>query len=659
MKRRLVVAFALVVLLAISPVAAAPEFTASIVELSPAIPTSGSTIRLGLQIENPSATDIKNLHVRFMLSTAPLVGRSQIEPIARGKLLPTYRLLPDLVVSGLDLTSGASTTLPLTTSPRALGLDEGRPGVYTFGVLVDADGAESVRAMTFLPWLVNVGNAKPLGVVPVMTLSAKPQRKTDGTFLSADLVQSLLPDGRLRMQLDAMGSINGTTWLIDPETVEAVQALSEGARIADGDAVRATSNEEMSAAKQWLADLRTVSAQSPIYAIPAGDMDVRAAVRFGHQSLVVEALRSAGARVGAVLGINAVPTAIQMYGGSIGSNSWRFLRGLDVATVFVSDAAYPARQQQYTPSTPMTIPDFGAVFVLDQAASNVLARPGNGFLQRQELAAQLAMTYLEQPHKQRVVAVAIPQTWSPSRLAQIPALLTAPWINRTSIETASGASEESRRTVVGKPTNRQRQQATALSQALVRELMLRKLTTDEGFRAGITRVVGGMSSRWFTGNLTRDDYTEPANEELAALAGAVRVVTRGDIVFGGEQGLVPVTIANGLPVSVDVVLRASGLPSVRVAPEPATTLQLRPGKRVSVEIPTRVTGSGVAYLQLWLESAEGSVISDTIILDIRSAAYARVAGYLVAAAFSALLLLVAVNTVRRVRVRRAGSEHRR
>ena len=156
-------------------------------------------------------------------------------------------------------------------------------------------------------------------------------------------------------------------------------------------------------------------------------------------------------------------------------------------------------------------------------------------------------------------------------------------------------------------------------------------------------------------DLIDDTYTRTASTELAALTKSVRVVTRGDIVFGSEQGVVPVTIANGLPVPVDIVLHASGLPSVRVEPEPETPLHLNAGKRVSVEIPTRVTGSGIAYLQLWLESSGGTLIGDAVILDIRSAAYARVAGYLVAAAFVTLLLLIAVNTVRRVRVRRTGS----
>lgn len=656
MIRRLALAFVLIVLQTAVPAAAAPEFKATIVDITPALPTSNIT--LNLQLENPGTTDISNLRVQFFVSTAPLVGRSQIELVTKGKLLPTYRVLPDPVASGIDLSSGASTTIPLSTSIRALGIGSARPGVYTFGVVVDADGSKSIRATTFLPWLTTAGSARPLGVVPVISLSAPPQRMVDGTFTSTNLADAVRPGGRLRGQLDAMLLVRNATWLVDPATLEAVRALSEGARIAEDGGVRAASNDEMSAAAQWLADLRVVAQRGTLYAMPAGDMDVRAALKFGHNALVEDAIASAAARISAVLQVDPVGTALQIYDGSVSDSTWKRLRNLGVDAVFVSDLAYPAKQQQYTPTTWMPVDAFGTapVVVVDHASGDVLAGSGSDYLLRQEFAAQLAMTYLEQPNRQRIVTVAVPQTWTPNEQAQVSALFNARWIDQLTVANAGAVRAEQRETLVTEPTKRQRQQELALARALSRQRLLQKLTTDESFRTGVSNVVSGISSRWFSGDLIDDGYTKSANAELASLTNAVRVVTRGDIVFGSEEGVVPVTIANGLPVPVDVVLHASGLPSVRVVPEPATPLHLNAGKRVSVEIPTRVTGSGVAYLQLWLESSAGSIIGDNVILDIRSAAYARVAGYLVAAAFVTLLLLIAVNTVRRIRVRKSGSE---
>lgn len=657
MIRRLALAFVLIVLPTAVPAAAAPMFKATIVDITPALPTSN--IAVNLQLENPGTEDISNLRVQFFVSTSPLVGRSQIQLIAKGKLLPTYRVLPDPEASGIDLSSGASTTIPLSTSIRALGMSSARPGVYTFGVIVDADGMKSIRAITFLPWLGTVESAKPLGVVPVISLSAPSQRKVDGTFMSANLADSVRPGGRLRGQLDAMLLVRNATWLVDPVTLEAVRALSEGARIAENGGVRAASNDEMSAAAKWLDDVRIVARRGQLYAMPAGDMDVRAALKFGHNVLVEEAIAGAAARVAAVLQTDPVGTAVQIYDGSVSDSTWKRLRNLGVDAVFVSDVAYPAQQQQYTPTTAMPVAAFGTapVLVVDHASGDALAGGGNDYLQRQEFAAHLAMTYLEQPNKQRIITIALPQTWMPNERAQVSGLFDARWIKQLPVVNAGAVRAEQRKTLVTEPSKRQRVQERALSRALARQRLLQKLTTDEAFRTGVSNVVSGMSSRWFSGNLIDDEYTMAANAELASLTSAVRVVTRGDIVFGSEQGVVPVTVANDLPVAVDVVLHASGLPSVRVVPEPTTPLHLNAGKRVSVEVPTRVTGSGVGYLQLWLESSTGSIIGDNVILDIRSAAYARVAGYLVAAAFLTLLLLVAVNTVRRIRVRRSESGH--
>lgn len=659
MIRRACIALLFMMLSLTAPASADAQFTASIVELTPTLPTNGATIRLQLQLENPGATDVDDLRAQFFVSTSPLVGRSQIDAISNGELLPTYRTLDSYVASGIDLSSGASTTVPLTTSTRALGLQSDRPGVYTFGVIITAADGSSVRAQTFLPWLPDTNAGKALGVVPVITLSAPPQRAVDGTFLNNSLPISISTGGRLRSQLDAMLLVRNATWLLDPVTLEAVQALSGGARITDGDGVRAASNDEMAAAAQWLTDLRVAAARGQAYAIPAGDLDVRAALKFGHRTLARDAIISAAPRVASVLGVTSVPLAVQIYGGTVTDSTWEFLKSCGVRVVFASDDGYVASQKLYTPSTSMSVAAFGeqAVLVIDQVSSDVLGRTRSEQLRRQQFAAHLLMTYLEQPNKQRTVTIALPQTWSPELDARTSWLFTAPWITQTTVDDADRTPGEPRQATVTKATVQQQQQDRALHQALRVQRLLQRLTTDLDFNTAVRDAVTGIGSRWFTAALAADAYTKTTNSKLRELADSVRVVTRGDIVFGGEQGVVPVTVANGLPVAIDVNLWASGLPSVRVAPQESTALHLNAGKRVSVEVPTRVTGSGTAYLQFWLETPQGSMIGDAVILDIRSAAYARVASYLVAAAFVTLLLLIGVNTIRRIRVRRAGTEH--
>ena len=651
---RIALAFALLVLPVATPAIAAPALVATITDLTPALPSAGSTIDVNLRLENPGADTISNLRVQFFVSTSPLVGRSQIGAISTGDLLPTYRVIEEFAASDLELTSGASTTIPLRTTSRALGLSSDRPGVYTFGVIVDGDGIDAIRSLTFLPWLPRTVSSKPLGVVPIVSISAPPQRRIDGVFYSNSLAKSVAAGGRLRAQLDAMSLATDTTWLLDPLTLEAVQALSGGARISDGGDIRAAGNDEMDAATQWLADLRTLTARGQMYAMPAGDMDVRAATKFGRRAFVRNAMDDAGTRVDAVLGTSGVRTAVQIYGGSVTNSVWSFLRDAGVDAAFVSDTAYRATQQRYTPSTAISIDALGSspALVIDQVTSSTLTVTRSESLQRQEFAAHLLMTYLEQPNKQRTITIAMPQTWSPQLAQRTSEILNARWIAQRTVPEALADGSEDRRIVVEKATPRQQQQEVVLRRALGQQRLLLRLTTDPAFGKSVRDSIDSLASRWLTGSLTRDFYSGATMNELRGYTESVRVVTRGDIVFGSEQGVVPVTVANGLPVPITVTLGASGLPSVRVAPTASTELSINAGKRVSVELPTRVTGSGIAYLQLWLETNDGAMIGDAVILNIRSAAYARVASYLVGAAFIALVLLVAVNTVRRVRVRR-------
>lgn len=649
----------MLVLLPLStPATAAPVLSAVITDLTPTLPSSGSTIRMSITLANPAAGDVSNLRAQFFISTAPLVGRSQISAISTGDLLPTYRVVQRAAASGLDLSSGASTTLELTTSARELGLNAEQPGVYMFGVLLEADGLDDVRATTFLPWLPQSIGARRLGVVPIMPLSAPPQRSVDGVFLNDSLAMSLLQGGRLRSQVDAMSLVPDTTWLLDPLTLESAQAIAAGARIRNDEGVRATTDEEMAAAQQWLDDVRTITARGNTYAIPTGDLDVRAALKFGHRTLARDAVSTSASRVNAVLGTTGITTAVPVYGGSVTASTWILLREANADVAFVDDIAYTPMQRRYTPSSNYRATGFAdaPVLVTDSAIANALTGNRPEAVRRQQFAAQLLMTYLEQPNKQRTIAVALPHTWVPESTGRTSDVLNAGWLQQETIADAQSVAVEDRQVVVTKATERQQRQERTLRAALAKQRMLDRLTTDPGFTRSLADAVTGVTSRWLTAPMAKDAYSNALRVELAEYAESVRVVTRGDIVFGGEQGVVPVTIANGLPVPVTVVLGASGLPSVRVSPAARTPLEINAGKRVSIELPTRVTGSGTAYLQLWLETNDGSMIGDAVILDIRSAAYARVASYLVAAAFVTLLMLIAVNTVRRIRLRRNGEQ---
>lgn len=657
MKRVAVLAVLLFTALSVpAPASAAPGFAAEIVSLGPVLPKAGTTVSMSVQVSNPSSISINGLEARFLISTSPLNGRSQIPEVLAGKALPTYRLVEPAAATGIDLASGASTTIILRATPQQLGLSVGRPGAYVFGVqLTGRASGRSVteQRLTLLPWLSGKVSNR-LGVVTVWTLTAPPSLGVDGVFVDDSLARSVSDGGRLRLQLDAMRQVPQAMWLVDPVLAESVRALVDGARIAGADgAIRATTDAEMQAAEQWLADLRTAAATGTLGALPMGDLDIRAALKFGRLSIVRNALRPAPARLAAVMQVADVPLIVPLYGGGVTESAWKFLRNLGAVAAVVSDQGYPAKQTQYTPTSAVSMPSFGGPVIASDHITS--ATPGiNGVspaVARQAFAAQLLMTYLERPNSERVITIALPPTWLPDPQVPISDVLDASWITHASIGQATAAGTETRDTVITVATHGQRLQNVDLGRAVDQQRMLAHLTGDETFTATVGDSVIGTLSRWFTGRESTDRYSAITIAKLTSLAESVRVLTRGDIVFAAEKGVVPVTVANGLPVAIDVTLRATGYPSVRVQPTEFTTIHINAGKRVSVEVPTRVTGSGDAYLGLQLEGRDRTSVDKPVLLTVRSAAYARVAGYLVLGAFGLLLLLVVTNAVKRIRGR--------
>ncbi len=638
------------------PASAAGRFSALITSIDPALPTAGATVNLTVQLSNSTAEAVTGIHAHFILSTAPLRGRSQIPEVLAGRALPSYRTASDEVASGINLGSGASTSVTLQATTRDLGLSVSHPGVYVIGLLVaglTGNGhSVSQRPLTLLPWMPT-STARGLGLTTVWTLSAPPSRGVDGVFFNDSLAASLGIGGRLRTQLDDMRQVPGAIWALDPLLIEDVQALANGARIGHGDAVRAATDVEMQAASQWLKDLQSAVATGTLAALPLADLDVRAALLLGQNAIVSSAVSTAAPRLGTALGETVTDTVVPIHSGTLSDKQWRYLDGLGATIGLVDDSAYPAGQQQYTPTTALPVATFrGHVLVVDSAASSAPIRPGT--TPRQAFAAQLLMTYLEQPNSGRVITIAIPPEWLGSTDTQLAPVLNASWLRHVSLTAARDAGSEARGNVHVALTRMQAMRNVNLQHALARERVLLELTADPAFAATISDAVIGVLSRWWTARTAADAYAPDVTNQLTSLAGSVRVVTRGDIVFGGQKGDVPVTIANGLPVPVDIGVRAAGLPTVRVTPRPYTPIHLNAGKRVSVEIPTQVTGSGDAYLALQVVASDSRPIGAPVLLTVRSAAYARVASYVVAVAFAALLLLIGFNTVRRIRSRQLG-----
>ena len=134
------------------------------------------------------------------------------------------------------------------------------------------------------------------------------------------------------------------------------------------------------------------------------------------------------------------------------------------------------------------------------------------------------------------------------------------------------------------------------------------------------------------------------------------LMSSGAVLFPREESVVPITIRNDLPVAVTIRLVAKGEPMVRVTPTNVGLITIQPGKRKSIEIPTKLAGSDIAFLTLRLADKDGHEFGERTRIQLSSSAYAQAASYFVGAAALLLMMMIVINAVRRVRTRGAQRE---
>jgi hypothetical protein len=155
---------------------------------------------------------------------------------------------------------------------------------------------------------------------------------------------------------------------------------------------------------------------------------------------------------------------------------------------------------------------------------------------------------------------------------------------------------------------------------------------------------------------TQNQLHTQIRDYLDRLNGAVRIMSSGTVVFPSESAKVPITIRNDLSVPIEIGIVTSGLPAVRVLPQSVDDMQIAPGRRKSIEIPTRLIGTDTAYLQLQSVDLNGKRIGNPILIQVSSSAYAQAAAWVIGAAFALLLLFAIRNTLKRLRATRDGSQ---
>ena len=677
--------------LGLSPTAADPtgSVLAVVVDrITPIAPQPGDTLRISGKLLNSSDSVLTKISARLGISASPLEKRAQITQQSELELNPEAEpidyFLDKTKVSISDaLQPGDGANFEVSIPVNDLPLE--RDGVYALMVeVLGADGSGNVRRQggfrTFMPWMGLDSN--PIDLVWLWPLIDYPAQEANKILLNDKVPRSLAPGGRLDSLL-TVGANNAdkVSWVADPQLLQVSQDMARGYQVRNGQSLSV--GDLSTESGQWISrltdallasqDLDSVKSgkndRLPLWVTPYADIDAGAVIEAGMGTNVVRSTTMASSVASNVLGQVVSETLYWAPSGRLNKKTGDLLASSGVRTVILRANALPPSQPN-TLSTGLgvlgtTYGGMDAVLV-DPGLSTTLglnqSSQSNAILMRQRFLAETAlMSQLIREDAPSRMIVAGPRDirWNPSPQA-LSALLGAtgsvPWLQSASL---SDLLAENSTTIARKrggygPKSQKAELPTAYLKKVKRASgELAALTAVLDNPLGITRpyaeaILRAQSSAWRVDPATGEELISSITASLQDQTDKVYALSQGTITLSGEGGLVPVTIANDLDRSVTIGVQLRGDPSARLESDPLYEITIEPGKKVSVELEATIVGGRTLSAGVQLLTPEGQKFGRVAQIELVSTAYARAAGWVIGAAFVAILLFVVVGITRRV-----------
>lgn len=598
------------------------------------------------------------------------------------------------------LPSGASVpfryAVPLTGPPQStLAL----PGPGTYPLLVNlngtVDGAPSRLAgvRTLLPVSSLPGAASPPApgaAAPVTMLYpiTDPPRRVPPLpgepplLTDDDLAVSFAEGGRLRGLVEALGSAapagsptrSALCLAIDPELVATAVAMRDGYDVVTGPD-ESEPGRGAEAAGQWLAALTAAARGTCVIALPPSDADLVALVRGGQADLARTALDSGRRTLSADLGTTVLDGVVWPVDGVVDEATLDALGGgtrLLLSADGVTGATASGRVRVGGSDGTGRDGDESALLtdpLLTEAAtgpSGVEVQQGAaGGLAGQDLAGALALRAGEADGP---LIVAPPHRWAADGpaaagvLTALTSLIEDGRIAPTGLPTLTGGEIRTGGTQLFYPP----QAGGAEIPGSVVSGVADQVRTIEALRAAaeartgvgaspadvfdplVTGTLRAVSS-WWRGDPARAEQEQTVvADRVAQIRASVRVVEPpSPYSLGTSDAPLLITVANGLPVTMNVRVVLSSTTGLRVAPIEVQAVP--PRGRVQVRVSAQVTRSGVFSVDAGLLTPDGVALGPDTRLRVRSTVYGTVTVWLTAIAGGVLVVLVVRRVLRRLR----------
>jgi Family of unknown function (DUF6049) len=502
------------------------------------------------------------------------------------------------------IATGATRSFTLELPVKSLRFEEA--GVYQLGVsLTGQTKNEAYRRVlgierTFVPWQTSTVDTKTelAFVWPLISsshLTARMESESDEqqipVFRDDALAAEIAPGGRLQ-QLVALGKNLPVSWVVDPDLLASVDAMTRSYKVETGDGATLAGTEQ-DTAKEWLHDLQQATEGAEVVALPFGDPDLASLAHRGKN--VTGSLSHLGPATETA--VKTVETILHTTPNT--DFAWPVEGAIDRSVVSVATSA-GARKVitrsdslkedglAYTPSAARPIGGGTTAVSADSRLSKLflgdMTQADNSVLAVQQFLAHTRSINAQSPTKQRSIVVA-PQRMPTASQAQTMATAIEAlrdndrWTEFTELSEAAKARPDpaANREVPTADAYPGKLRERELTTEAFEEIQQTQTTVDD-FTVILSRddrvvppfgnaVRREMSASWRGRGEEAAAYRTGVQDYLTTLKGEVRLVRKSRMTLSGRSATIPVTVRNNLIQPVD------GL-----------ELRLTSGRRIGLEI---------------------------------------------------------------------------
>nr|WP_202477765.1 DUF6049 family protein [Streptomyces sp. SID5470] len=627
--------------------------------LSPSAPTDGDTLTVSGTVTNNGKQVVTAAHVGLQVGPE-LNTRSSIDTVSNDR--DSLQGATGSEVGGkyeakfAKLTPGVAQ--PFSLSVPVDELDLGDAGVYQLAVSLSGktpaqswDQPLGIQR-TFLPWQSDEADTKtkttflwPLISSVHMTAETGSNAQQTPVFLNDDLAEEISAGGRLDQML-SLGENLDVTWVIDPDLLASVDAMTRSYRI-QGEGDTTTPGTHQALAKQWLAKLQKAVEDKEVVALPFADPDLASLAHNGTSvtgslSHLDEATDVAATTVRTVLHVTPSTDFAWPVNGAVDPSIVKVATSAGADKLIArSDSLQETAGLSYTPSAARPIGGGTTAVVADARLSTAfqgdLTRASSASLAVQRFLAQSLALDL-QTDKQRSIVVAPQRMPTASQAAAMAEAITAlqggNWSQPQKLSAAAAAKPDPEATTKvpaasAYPVSLRRQELPKWAFQQIASTQ-NKLDNFKVILFDQSRVVTpfglamnrGMSTSWRGSAAEATSFRIDVEAYIDDLISQVSLIDKSETKLSGRSATIPVTVQNNLVQGVEHLrLRLTSLSPNRLeiggSSYDEQAVEVSGGHSQTVKFTTTANANGKASVIAQLYTEDGQPYGEAVRFDVK------------------------------------------